>query len=51
VKTLKIDANILIKRLQELEKKKRQQGLNEYADGVQQSINEITKELDKQKGL
>lgn len=48
---MKIDSNILIKRLQELEKKKRQQGLNEYADGVQQSINEIVKELDKQKGL
>lgn len=44
---MRIDSNILIKRLQELENKKRQQGLNEYADGVQQSINEIVKELDK----
>jgi hypothetical protein len=48
---MKIDSNILIKRLQELEKKKRNQGMNKFADGVQQSINEIVKELDKQKGL
>lgn len=46
-----INAEVLIRELQQLEKKKRNQGLNEYADGVQQSINEVVKMLDKQKGL
>lgn len=46
-----INAEVLIRELQQLEKKKRNQGLNEYADGVQQSINEVVKILDKQKGL
>lgn len=46
-----INAEVLIRELKQLEKKKRNQGLNEYADGVQQSINEVVKMLDKQKGL
>lgn len=46
-----INAILLIRELQQLEKKKRKQGYNAYADGVQQSINEIVKILDKQKGL
>jgi len=44
-----INSEILIRELQQLEKRKRNQGMQEFADGVQQSINEIVKILDKQK--
>jgi len=46
-----INAEVLIRELQQLEDKKRKQGMQEFADGVQQSINEVVKILDKQKGL
>jgi len=39
---MKIETDVIIRQLKILEKKKRAQGEDQFADGIQQSINEIT---------
>lgn len=38
---MKLETDVIIRQLKMLEKEKRDQGKDEFADGVQQSINEI----------
>lgn len=38
---MKIETDVIIRQLKILEKKKRAQGEDQFADGVQQSMNEI----------
>jgi hypothetical protein len=48
---MKIETDAIIRQLKMLEKKKREQKEDRFADGVQQSINEINMIIQDKKGV